>query len=111
MASHIAPTGRNHGGMNFDAQLASSFFSSLGPQPMGWCLPTLRMGLPSVKPVWKLPQACPEACLLSGSRPHQVDNINCLVSKCLEEPGGHLLLVGQHSRPGKAAGTHMAAGI
>lgn len=44
MAGHIAPTVRNHGGMNFDAQLASFFFSSLGPQPMGWCLPHIQDG-------------------------------------------------------------------
>lgn len=50
MAGHIAPTVRNHRGMNFGAQLASSLLSNLGPQPMGWCPhPTFRMGLPSVK--------------------------------------------------------------
>lgn len=39
MAGHIAPTVRNHRGMNFGAQLASSLLSSLGSQPMGWVPP------------------------------------------------------------------------
>ena len=62
--------------MDSGAQLASlsSHFIQSATSSHRMALPTFRMCLPSVKPLWKCPQRWTQICLLSDSKSCQFDN-------------------------------------